>query len=106
MRWWRLAGVTPPSQWRQPPLFVLPIVLLAAPFVAGVHPLPAVTVAAARLPRHRPVRGELVARRDTRAAAPHRRVACGAAVLPVVRPGPSGQLRPARAVPAHPRAGV
>jgi membrane protease YdiL (CAAX protease family) len=44
MRWWRLAGFTPPSQWRQPQLFVLPIVLLAAPFVAGVHPLPAVTV--------------------------------------------------------------
>jgi hypothetical protein len=28
MRWWRLAGFTPPSQWQQPQLFVLPIVLL------------------------------------------------------------------------------
>jgi hypothetical protein len=41
MGWWRLAGYTPPSQWRALRLYLLPVALLAAPFAAGWHPLPA-----------------------------------------------------------------
>jgi len=41
MGWWRLAGYTRPSQWRALHLYLLPVALLAAPFAAGWHPLPA-----------------------------------------------------------------
>ena len=38
--WWRLAGFTPPARWRNLRLYWLPVVLLAAPLVPGVRPLP------------------------------------------------------------------
>jgi hypothetical protein len=36
-RWWRAAGFTPRSQWRDLHLYWLPAVLILAPFVAGVR---------------------------------------------------------------------
>jgi membrane protease YdiL (CAAX protease family) len=36
LRWWRAAGFTPPSQWRELRLYWLPAVLVFAPFVAGI----------------------------------------------------------------------
>jgi membrane protease YdiL (CAAX protease family) len=38
--WWTLAGFTPPAEWRDLRLYWLPVLLLAAPFVAGVRPIP------------------------------------------------------------------
>jgi membrane protease YdiL (CAAX protease family) len=35
-RWWRLAGFNPASQWRDLRLYALPLLLVFAPFVAGV----------------------------------------------------------------------
>jgi membrane protease YdiL (CAAX protease family) len=35
--WWRLAGFTAPSQWRELRLYWLPVVLLLVPFVGGVR---------------------------------------------------------------------
>jgi membrane protease YdiL (CAAX protease family) len=40
LRWWRLAGFTRPHAWRDLKLYWLPVVLLFAPFVAGIK-LPA-----------------------------------------------------------------
>jgi len=37
LRWWRPVGYTPASQWRDLRLYWLPVLLLAAPLVAGVR---------------------------------------------------------------------
>lgn len=39
LRWWTLAGFTPPTRWRDLRLYWLPVVLLAAPFVGGIRSL-------------------------------------------------------------------
>jgi membrane protease YdiL (CAAX protease family) len=43
LRWWRETGYTAPRAWRDRVLYVLPVLLLLAPFVAGVR-LPSVGV--------------------------------------------------------------
>ena len=43
LRWWRSAGYTRPSEWRDLHLYWLPVVLLFAPFVAGVR-LPSLAI--------------------------------------------------------------
>ncbi|HET6824712.1 MAG TPA: CPBP family intramembrane glutamic endopeptidase [Amnibacterium sp.] len=37
LRWWRSTGFTRPSEWRDLRLYWLPVVLLFAPFVAGIR---------------------------------------------------------------------
>ncbi|MGN6744094.1 MAG: CPBP family intramembrane glutamic endopeptidase [Amnibacterium sp.] len=37
LRWWRSTGFTRPAEWRDMGLYWLPVVLLLAPFVAGVR---------------------------------------------------------------------
>jgi membrane protease YdiL (CAAX protease family) len=41
--WWRASGFTPRAEWRDLRLYVLPGILVFAPFVAGVKPLPVET---------------------------------------------------------------
>lgn len=43
LRWWRPTGFTRPSEWRDLRLYWLPVLLLLAPFVAGVR-LPSLAV--------------------------------------------------------------
>lgn len=44
LRWWRSTGFTRPSEWRDLRLYWLPVVLLFAPFVAGIR-FPSLAVA-------------------------------------------------------------
>jgi membrane protease YdiL (CAAX protease family) len=45
LRWWRFVGFTRPSEWRDLRVYWLPLVLLFAPFVAGVRLLSPSTLA-------------------------------------------------------------
>jgi membrane protease YdiL (CAAX protease family) len=45
LRWWPAAGFTPPSRWRDLHLYLLPGVLVFAPFIKGVKTLPVGTFA-------------------------------------------------------------
>ena len=35
--WWRESGLTPPAEWRQLPLYILPAVLICWPLLSGIR---------------------------------------------------------------------